>query len=203
MKIRATVEVAILFIANDSCQFVKFVGKKNNSRHFRCARKRQFQVVPVVVIKQPLIALVPIRAIRGQKISLRTICLEGSTERSDGNRGRSPREEAIALILPGRQYATGHVNNPLIALVPISATDPVAIQSIEMIRVNPCNSWAKKQQVGKNNLQPIQPTDLLFCLSNPLQRLLKTHQLIIKISNTHLRVIIIRGKHLVDRLQDK
>ena len=84
MKIRATVEVAILFIANDSCQFVQFVGKKNNSRHFRCARKRQFQVVPVVVIKQPLIALVPIRA-----------------------------------------------------------TDPVAIQSIEMIRVNPCNSWAK------------------------------------------------------------
>ena len=35
-------------------------------------------------------------------------CLEGTTERSDGNRGRSPREEAIALILPGRQYATGH-----------------------------------------------------------------------------------------------
>ena len=72
MKIRATDPVAILFIANDSCQFVKFVGKKNNSRHFRCARKRQSQVVPVVVIKQPLIALVPIRAIRGQKISLRT-----------------------------------------------------------------------------------------------------------------------------------
>ena len=28
VKIRATVEVAILFIANDSCQFVQFVGKK-------------------------------------------------------------------------------------------------------------------------------------------------------------------------------
>ena len=27
----------------------------------------------------------------GNNISLRTICLEGSTERSDGNRGRSPR----------------------------------------------------------------------------------------------------------------
>ena len=53
----------------------------------------------------------------GKTISLRAICLEGSTERSDGNRGRSPREEAIALILPGRQYATGHVNEPLIALV--------------------------------------------------------------------------------------
>ena len=97
-------------------------------------------------------------------------CLEGTTERSDGNRGRSPREEAIALILPGRQYATGHVNNPLIALVPIRATDPVAIQSIEMIRANPCNSWAKKQQVGKKNLQPIQPTDL-FCASAILFKL--------------------------------
>ena len=75
-------------------------------------------------------------------------CLEGTTERSDGNRGRSPREEAIALILPGRQYATGHVNKPLIALVTISATDPVAIQSIETIRVNPCNSWAKKITSG-------------------------------------------------------
>ena len=29
--------------------------------------------------------------------------------------------------MPGRHYATGHVNEPLIALVPIRATDPVAI----------------------------------------------------------------------------
>ena len=76
-------------------------------------------------------------------------CLEGTTERSDGNRGRSPREEAIALTLPGRQYATGYVNKALIALVPIRATDPVAIQSIETIRVNPCNSWAKKITSGQ------------------------------------------------------
>ena len=131
------------------------------------------------------------------------ICLEGSTERSDGNRGRSPREEAIALILPGRQYATGHapslhwcrfvrptrspfllahslrVNSwakkyfpiirgqklircllhprqlqvvsscsccrhiPLIALVTIRATDPVAIPVAHCLRVNSCNSWTK------------------------------------------------------------
>ena len=44
-----------------------------------------------------------------------------------------------------------HIKQPLIALVTISATDPVAIQSIETIRVNPCNSWAKKQLVGKKN----------------------------------------------------
>ena len=62
-EIRATDPVAIFLRALSSCQFVQFVGKKKiNSRHFRCARKRQFQVVPVVVIKQPLIALVPIRA---------------------------------------------------------------------------------------------------------------------------------------------
>ena len=89
-EIRATDPVAIFLRALSSCQFVQFVGKKKiNSRHFRCARKRQFQVVPVVVIKQPLIALVT-----------------------------------------------------------ISATDPVAIQSIETIRVNPCNSWAKKITSG-------------------------------------------------------
>ena len=73
------------------------------------------QVVPVVVTKTDAL------------IDLGVKCLEGTTERSDGNRGRSPREEAIALILPGRQYATGHVNKALIALVPIRATDPVAI----------------------------------------------------------------------------
>ena len=54
------------------------------------------QVVPVVVTKIDTL------------IDLGIKCLEGTTERSDGNRGRSPREEAIALILPGRQYATGH-----------------------------------------------------------------------------------------------
>ena len=56
----------------------------------------------------PLQPFVPIRAIRGLKYFVEDECLEGTTERSDSNRGRSPREEAIALILPGRQYATGH-----------------------------------------------------------------------------------------------
>ena len=55
------------------------------------------QVVPVVVTKIDTF------------IDLGVKCLEGTTERSDGNRGRSPREEAIALILPGRQYACGDV----------------------------------------------------------------------------------------------
>ena len=46
--------------------------------------------------------------------------------------------------MPGRHYATGHVNKALIALVQIRATDPVAIYPIASIRVNSCNSWAKK-----------------------------------------------------------
>ena len=82
----------------------------NNSRHFRCTQDnfKLSQVVPVVVTKiDTLIDL-------GEDE-----CLEGTTERSDGNRGRSPREEAIALILPGRQYATGPASiiQPLLALV--------------------------------------------------------------------------------------
>ena len=44
--------------------------------------------------------------------------------------------------MPGRHYATGHVNKALIALVPIRATDPVAIPVAHCLRVNPCNSWA-------------------------------------------------------------
>ena len=164
MKIRATVEVAILFIANDSCQFVQFVGKKNNSRHFRCARKRQLQVVsscPRCRHKTTPHCLRVNSCNSWTKDFVEDECLEGTTERSDGNRGRSPREEAIALILPGRQYATGHVNKPLIALVPIRATDPVAIPVAHCLRANPCNSWAK------NNLRPIQPADS-FCASTIL-----------------------------------
>ena len=45
--------------------------------------------------------------------------------------------------MPGRHYATGHVNKALLALVTIRATDPVAILSIATIRVNSCDSWAK------------------------------------------------------------
>ena len=63
---------------------------------------------------------------------MQRLCLEGTTERSDSNRGRSPREEAIVLILPGRQYATGHVNKEFIALVTIRATDPVAIYPLQL-----------------------------------------------------------------------
>ena len=46
--------------------------------------------------------------------------------------------------MPGRHYATGHVNKELLAFVQISATDPVAIYPIATIRANPCNSWTKK-----------------------------------------------------------
>ena len=45
----------------------------------------------------------------GTLIDLGVKCLEGTTERSDGNRVRSARKEAVAMELPGRQYATGHV----------------------------------------------------------------------------------------------
>ena len=98
---------------------MQFVGKKifpNNSwaiihSLLIAPAKDNFklsQVVPVVVI-YPIIALVTIRATDpvailihcnyscpfvqfvGKKISLRTICLEGTTERSDGNRVRSAR----------------------------------------------------------------------------------------------------------------
>ena len=46
--------------------------------------------------------------------------------------------------MPGRHYATGHVNKELLAFVQISATDPVAIPVSHSLRVNSCNSWAKK-----------------------------------------------------------
>ena len=65
VTISATDPVAIFLRALSSCPFVQFVGN-NISRHFRCARKRQLQVVSSCPrcrhIKQPLIALVPIRA---------------------------------------------------------------------------------------------------------------------------------------------
>ena len=80
----------------------------------------------------------------GKTISLRAICLEGSTERSDGNRGRSPREEAIALILPGRQYATGPASiiHPPHCIRADSCDRPGRHLSIATIRVNSCDSWA-------------------------------------------------------------
>ena len=93
----------------------------------------------------------------GKTISLRAICLEGSTERSDGNRGRSPR-----IGKRGRRawQALRHrtcLNQPLIALVQIRATDPVAILSLVTIRVHSCNSWAKI------NSLPIAPKPTSSC----------------------------------------
>ena len=65
----------------------------------------------------------------GNNISLRAICLEGSTERSDGNRGRSPRISTTrTTCLEGTTpQDLPQSSIPLIALVPIRATDPVAI----------------------------------------------------------------------------
>ena len=77
---------------------MQFVGKNISLIISIAPAKDNFklsQVVPVVVTKIDTL------------IDLGIKCLEGTTERSDSNRGRSPREEAIALILPGRQYATG------------------------------------------------------------------------------------------------
>ena len=80
VTIRATDSVAILIHCNYSCPFVQFVGKKI-SRHFRCTQDnfKLSQVVPVVVTKIDTL------------IDLGVKCLEGTTERSDGNRVRSAR----------------------------------------------------------------------------------------------------------------
>ena len=92
------------------------------------------QVVPVVVTKTDTF------------IDLGVKCLEGTTERSDGNRGRSPRIVVTeSMCLEGTTpQDLPQSSIPLIALVPIRATDPVAIYSIVFIRVHSCNSWAKK-----------------------------------------------------------
>ena len=71
------------------------------------------------------------------------ICLEGSTERSDGNRGRSPRIGKRGRCACKALRHRTCLNQPLIALVQIRATDPVAILSLVTIRVHSCNSWAK------------------------------------------------------------
>ena len=71
-----------LIHCNYSCPFVQFVGK-NISLIISIALARDnfklSQVVPVVVTKIDTL------------IDLGVKCLEGTTERSDGNRGRSPR----------------------------------------------------------------------------------------------------------------
>ena len=105
----------------------------------------------------------------GNNISLRAICLEGSTERSDGNRVRSARIGEVRTMC--LEFSCKRVQSrtcsgyaecsrksrrsgttpqdlpqssiPLIALVTIRATDPVAIYPIATIRVHSCNSWAK------------------------------------------------------------
>ena len=105
--------------------------------------------------------------------SLRTICLEGSTERSDGNRVRSarigePRTMCLEFSCKRAQSRTcsGYAEcsrksrrsgttpqdlpqSPLIALVQISATDPVAIPVAHCLRVHSCNSWKKTPRYPK------------------------------------------------------
>ena len=118
VQIRATDPVAILIHCNYSCPFVQFVGKT---------------------------------------ISLRAICLEGSTERSDGNRVRSARIcEVRTMCLEfsckraQSRTCSGYAEcsrksrrsgstpqdmpqaSPLLALVQIRATDPVAIYPLHL-----------------------------------------------------------------------
>ena len=103
VQIRATDPVAILIHCNYSCPFVQFVGKKI-SRHFRCTQDnfKLSQVVPVVVTKIDTL------------IDLGVKCLEGTTERSDGNRVRSARiGEPRTMCLEG----TTPQDMPLLALV--------------------------------------------------------------------------------------
>ena len=75
-------------------------------------------------------------------------CLEGTTERSDSNRGRSPRIAVAKLMcLEGTTPQDMPQLSALIEFVSIRATEQVAIFEAHCIRVNSCNSWAKKRFV--------------------------------------------------------
>ena len=50
---------------------------------------------------------------------------------------------------------SSYKNNPILALVQISATDPVAIPVAHSLRVNSCNSWTKKHPVIQKFFRPL------------------------------------------------
>ena len=81
---------------------------------------------------------------------MQRLCLEGTTERSYSNRVRSARKgEARTTCLAGTTPQDMPQSSALIEFVKIRATEQVAIFEAHCIRVNSCNSWAKKS-VGQN-----------------------------------------------------
>ena len=101
----------------------------------------------------PLIALVPIRATDPVAIpvahSLRVNLCNSWAKKIFPNNSWAKIFRVIS-IAPAKdnfklsQVVPVVVIYPLIALVQISATDPVAIPVAHSLRVNSCNSWAKK-----------------------------------------------------------
>ena len=82
----------------------------------------------------------------GNNISLRTICLEGSTERSDGNRVRSARIcVASTMCLEGTTPQDLPLNKTSLHSCQFVRPNRSPFMFIDTkIRVNSCNSWAYK-----------------------------------------------------------
>ena len=137
MQISATDPVAILIHCNDSCPFVQFVGK-NISLIISIALARDnfklSQVVPVVVTKTDAF------------IDLGVKCLEGTTERSDGNRVRSARIcVASTMCLEGTTPQDLPLNKTSLHSCQFVRPNRSPFMFIDTkIRVNSCDSWAYK-----------------------------------------------------------
>ena len=82
----------------------------------------------------------------GKNISLRTICLEGSTERSDGNRVRSARIcVASTMCLEGTTPQDLPLNKTSLHSCQFVRPNRSPFMFIDTkIRVNSCDSWAYK-----------------------------------------------------------
>ena len=115
-------------------------------------------------------------------------CLEGTTERSDGNRVRSARRgdtKTMCLEFSCKRAqsrtCSGYAEcsrksrrsgttpqdlpqSPLIALVTIRATDPVAIPVAHCLRANPCNLWTNTHPVIQKFFRPLYA---IFSPKNP------------------------------------
>ena len=95
----------------------------------------------------------------GKNISLRTICLEGSTERSDGNRVRSARIcVASTMCLEGTTPQDLPLNKTSLHSCQFVRPNRSPFMFIDTkIRVNSCDSWAYKNLswATKNSWPPI------------------------------------------------
>ena len=93
----------------------------------------------------------------GKNISLRTICLEGSTERSDGNRVRSARIcVASTMCLEGTTPQDLPLNKTSLHSCQFVRPNRSPFMFIDTkIRVNSCDSWAYKNLSWAKNIFPI------------------------------------------------